>query len=107
MKFSYRDSYDINAPAAPGRAKTVICSAPRSVLLRYSSHYRRATMASMTSEAATDRDNPAEDPYLWLEDVTGEEALDWVRARNEPTLAEFCDARFEEMRTEALEVLDT
>ncbi|HZC51858.1 MAG TPA: prolyl oligopeptidase family serine peptidase, partial [Mycobacterium sp.] len=61
----------------------------------------------MTSEAATDGDNPAEDPYLWLEDVTGEEALDWVRARNEPTLAEFCDARFEEMRTEALEVLDT
>lgn len=63
-------------------------------------------MASMTSEAV-DAERLAEDPYLWLEDVTGEEALDWVRARNEPTLAEFCDARFEEMRTEALEVLDT
>ena len=47
------------------------------------------------------------DPYLWLEDVTGDEALDWVRARNEPTLAEFGDADFEQMRTEALEVLDT
>lgn len=54
----------------------------------------------MSSEAA-------EDPYLWLEDVTGEEALDWVRARNEPTKAEFCDDDFEQMRTEALEVLDT
>ena len=30
-----------------------------------------------------------------------------MRARNEPTLAEFCDAEFERMRIEALEVLDT
>jgi prolyl oligopeptidase len=48
-----------------------------------------------------------EDPYLWLEDVTGDEALDWVRSRNEPTLARFRDENFERMRTEALEVLDT
>ena len=48
-----------------------------------------------------------DDPYLWLEDVSGSEALDWVRARNEPTLAELCDAQFERMRIEALEVLDT
>ena len=48
-----------------------------------------------------------DDPYLWLEDVAGDEALDWVRAQNEPTLAEFGGAQFERMRTEALEVLDT
>ncbi len=28
-----------------------------------------------------------EDPWLWLEDVEGEEALDWARARNEESLA--------------------
>jgi len=33
--------------------------------------------------------------------------LDWVRAQNEPTLAELGGAQFERMRTEALEVLDT
>ena len=60
-------------------------------------------MAPMTSEASQD----SADPYLWLEEITGEEALDWVRAHNEPTLAEFRDARFEQIRTEALEVLDT
>ncbi|ORX12761.1 peptidase [Mycobacterium szulgai] len=60
-------------------------------------------MASMTPEAA----EASEDPYLWLEDVTGEEALDWVRARNEPTKAQFCAGDFEQLRTEALEVLDT
>ncbi|OBF28721.1 prolyl oligopeptidase family serine peptidase [Mycobacterium sp. ACS4331] len=47
------------------------------------------------------------DPYLWLEDIDGEAALDWVRAHNDPTLAELCDDEFERMRTEALEVLDT
>jgi prolyl oligopeptidase len=49
----------------------------------------------------------SEDPYLWLEDIAGEEALDWVRARNEPTQAEFSGEEFERMRAEALEVLDT
>src|ERR1700758_3255218 len=47
------------------------------------------------------------DPYAWLEDVTGNEALDWVRQHNEPTLAELCDEEFEEFRAQALEVLDT
>ena len=47
------------------------------------------------------------DPYLWLEDITGDDALEWVRRRNEPTLAELCGEEFETMRAEALEVLDT
>lgn len=63
-------------------------------------------MASMTSQAHAAPED-TQDPYLWLEDVTGDEALDWVRARNEPTLARFRDENFERMRTEALEVLDT
>ncbi len=60
----------------------------------------------MTPGPAAARED-APDPYLWLEEVTDEHALDWVRERNEPTLAEFRDTRFERMRTEALEVLDT
>ena len=59
-------------------------------------------MASMTNAAQS-----SADPYLWLEEVTGTEALDWVRSRIEPTMATFCDAEFEKMRAEALEVLDT
>ncbi len=60
-------------------------------------------MASMTARRAEDTD----DPYLWLEDVAADDALDWVRAQNEPTTAQFCDTDFERMRAEALEVLDT
>ncbi|QZA08245.1 prolyl oligopeptidase family serine peptidase [Mycolicibacter heraklionensis] len=48
-----------------------------------------------------------EDPYLWLEDVTGERSLDWVRAHNTPTVDEFAGDDFEAMRTAALDVLDT
>ncbi|MEZ0349351.1 prolyl oligopeptidase family protein [Mycobacterium sp. pR1184] len=59
----------------------------------------------------TATDPGPDDPYLWLEDVTAEKALDWVRARNQPTMAQFCEGRyeadFERMRAEALEVLDT
>ncbi|WP_431905682.1 prolyl oligopeptidase family serine peptidase [Amycolatopsis thermoflava] len=48
-----------------------------------------------------------EDPYLWLEDVTGERALDWVRQRNAESVAELTGGtRFEQLRDEAREVLD-
>jgi prolyl oligopeptidase len=47
------------------------------------------------------------DPHLWLEDITGDDALQWVEAHNEPTLADLDGERFEQMRAEALEVLDT
>ncbi|NKQ52963.1 S9 family peptidase [Amycolatopsis sp. K13G38] len=48
-----------------------------------------------------------EDPFLWLEDVTGEQALDWVRTRNAETLDELTGGeRFETLRAEIREVLD-
>jgi len=53
---------------------------------------------------------PAEDiadPYLWLEDVTGEQSLDWVRAHNDGSVEEFAGDDFEAMRATAREVLDT
>ena len=49
----------------------------------------------------------ADDPYLWLEDVTGDDALDWVRTRNAETLAELTTSpRFGELRDALREVLD-
>src|SRR5262245_61221771 len=102
MKLSYLDSYDIRAPAEPGRAKTVIVlsSCPSSEPVIQLTLPPRARMAGV-------KPADTQDPYRWLEDVTGEKALDWVRARLEPTKAEFCDDEFERMRAEALEVLDT
>ena len=48
-----------------------------------------------------------EDPYRWLEEVTGPAALDWVRDRNAETAGELTDGiRFRDLRTEIREVLD-
>ena len=37
---------------------------------------------------------PDDDPFLWLEDVEGQKAQDWVEAQNARTLARFGDAAF-------------
>jgi prolyl oligopeptidase len=46
------------------------------------------------------------DSYLWLEAVDGEEVLDWAQRHNESTLARLSGERFEQMRAEALDVLE-
>jgi prolyl oligopeptidase len=49
----------------------------------------------------------SEDPYLWLEEVTGDAAMAWVRDRNAATVAELTgNARFTEMRDEIRAVFD-
>lgn len=48
------------------------------------------------------------DPYLWLEEVTSDRALDWVRARNEVVVDRFATAdRFSELEHRILDMLDT
>ncbi len=49
----------------------------------------------------------SDDPYLWLENIDGEDALNWVRERNDATVAAFEDDDFRRMQADALEVLDT
>ncbi|EID55653.1 prolyl oligopeptidase family serine peptidase [Saccharomonospora xinjiangensis] len=47
------------------------------------------------------------DPHRWLEDVTGEDVLDWVRGHNAATVARYAAGeRFERIRDELREVLD-
>ncbi|WP_159841387.1 prolyl oligopeptidase family serine peptidase [Nocardia sp. CY41] len=48
------------------------------------------------------------DPYLWLEEVTDERALDWARARNAVVRARFADSdRFRDLERRILGMLDT
>ncbi|MGH3929825.1 MAG: S9 family peptidase, partial [Pseudonocardiaceae bacterium] len=49
-----------------------------------------------------------DDPYQWLEEVTDERALSWVRERNAETVAELTGgSRFEALRAEIREVFDS
>jgi prolyl oligopeptidase len=48
------------------------------------------------------------DPYLWLEDVTGEKALDWVRQRNVESTAELAKTpEFQALNARLLRILDS
>jgi len=65
-----------------------------------------AALASTAGHAADTMD--PDDPYLWLEDVAGERALDWVRARNQHTQAQLgADPAFEPLRRDLLAILDS
>jgi prolyl oligopeptidase len=48
-----------------------------------------------------------DDPYLWLEEVTGERALAWVRERSDEATAELAASeRFQSIKAQVLEALD-
>ncbi|MCJ0977626.1 prolyl oligopeptidase family serine peptidase [Rhodococcus sp. ARC_M12] len=49
----------------------------------------------------------SDDPYLWLEDVTGDAALAWVRERNEVTVEALGGAAFDATEASIREILDT
>ena len=64
-------------------------------------------MAGESTPAATTAADPA-DPYLWLEDVTGARALDWVHAENARTDAALGHGtRFEALQDGFQAVLDS
>ncbi|OZC56929.1 S9 family peptidase [Rhodococcus sp. 06-418-5] len=49
----------------------------------------------------------SDDPYLWLEDVTGDAALAWVREKNEVTVEALSGTAFEATEASIREILDT
>lgn len=60
-------------------------------------------------DAGKSKDAVAEsDPFLWLEDVTGERALEWVKARNAISIKRMeGESSFEKLRTDLLDILDS
>ena len=49
---------------------------------------------------------PDDDPYLWLEEIEGPRALDFIEAQNRRTLAAFGDAAFTRDRDTLAAILD-
>ncbi len=49
---------------------------------------------------------PDDDPYLWLEEIEGEQATAWADARTTDTLARLADARYERDRDALRALLD-
>jgi prolyl oligopeptidase len=62
----------------------------------------------MATGAAHAQEATVTDPYIWLEDVEGEKALDWVKARNAITEAELADtAEFRQLESQIRAILDS
>jgi prolyl oligopeptidase len=62
----------------------------------------------LSTTAMADTVTPAEDEFLWLEDVTGDKALDWVRARNAESQKQLQgDLAFTTLRDDLLAILDS
>lgn len=51
--------------------------------------------------------NAAQDPYLWLEEVEGKKAIEWVKKQNDVTVAKLeADPRFKKFENEAVAILN-
>lgn len=61
---------------------------------------------SSSSATAAFATTDATDPYLWLEEVEGERAMQWVREHNEKSLGVLqADPRYEPLHQQALEIV--
>ncbi len=64
--------------------------------------------APKSSGAASKASSDNEDKYLWLEDVTGEKALTWVKERNTATAAELeSSSDFKTLEGDLLKIMDS
>ncbi|MCO5056114.1 prolyl oligopeptidase family serine peptidase [Thermomonas sp.] len=63
---------------------------------------------AIAASAAAQTAPPTDDPYAWLEDVSGQRALDWVRARNARTEADIAASpEFKRLEGEIRAILDS
>ena len=72
--------------------------------------FRTLTLAAATAAVLlafpVQAEQQAADPFVWLEDIEGVQALDWARAENARSLPVLeADSRFAPMRAEALAIL--
>ncbi len=66
-----------------------------------------AVTASPSTAADAAKAPAPEDRYLWLEDVTGEKALDWARARNAESAKVLETAGFAALEKRILDIFDS
>ena len=63
------------------------------------------SMAQTASSAPAFATSEATDPYVWLEEVEGERAMEWVKAHNAHSLGVLQgDPRYETLHQQALEI---
>ncbi|HEX5756773.1 MAG TPA: S9 family peptidase, partial [Arenimonas sp.] len=65
-------------------------------------------IAGLLSSSVAASDKAGNDPWLWLEDVAGDKALDWVRAQNADSQKQLeADPDFAKLRDDLRAILDS
>src|SRR3990167_3042282 len=102
------------APRRPGGAPPDSCFTRRVVACGFPERKppMRPTLACFLASAllagSTGAHAVTVDPYLWLEDVEGDKALDWVRAQNAQSQKVLAtDPAFETLRSDLRAILDS
>lgn len=63
---------------------------------------------AMAQESGQDTTLKSEDKFQWLEDVSGDEALNWVKERNAKTISTFAESDdFKKLESDLLTILDS
>ncbi len=76
--------------------------------MRFSVPVAAAALAALTAACATMTFGTRPDPYKYMEEVEGAQALTWVRAQNARTLGHLeADPRFTAMQAEALAIVNS
>lgn len=71
-------------------------------------HIAAVLLTFATLSSANDSSIDSDDPFLWLEDVTGEKALNWVREQNAVSTKELeAHSGFQPLRKRLLAILDS
>ena len=67
-----------------------------------------STTKTITKTTMSEQTDTHQDPHLWLEDVTGDKQLDWVKAHNAKTATNLASSqRFDEIKRGVLQALDS
>ncbi len=64
-------------------------------------------VTSGTANSALEKTSEMTDPYLWLEDVSGDKALDWVRSMNKSTAEIEATPGFDKLQERLLKILES
>ena len=71
------------------------------------SHSASSTSTAPNTSASAASATAAADPYLWLEDIEGDRAMQWVKAHNTTSLGTLrSDPRYEKLHADALRIVE-
>ena len=89
------------------KRKSSIASIVLLTLLGCTSQDASVNTGPATQPVAEVRQAVADDPYLWLEEVEGEQALAWVKGQNSRTLAQLqADPVYADLEAKALDIVN-